>query len=386
MKKSSIIVAFIILLISVGWILSGQIPKKIEEEETDSSLNNITDNKIELVKVRTEKSVSKKFNKLINIQGQTKANRMISISSETLGRIIMINEKKGEKIEKGDLLFKISQDELKIRIDENKARLSSARSQIDERKSKLNEFEIQFNSEKNLFDKGLSSKSKFANAKANLDSARSNLDTAKSNLALVKSELDLINNELEKTIINAPFDGIMTTGHMEIGEFVQPGSVLANFIELDPILAIGYVSEKELKSFSLGSNAFITTSLNDKIKGEISYISPIAEEGTRTFRIEITILNKNFLIKDGLTTTIEIQGRQVLAHKISPSILSLMDNGEIGIKIVNKESIVEFFPIDVISDTNQGMWISGIPDTSDIIVVGQEYATIGKKVDQKLIN
>ena len=135
----------------------------------------------------------------------------------------------------------------------------------------------------------------------------------------------------------------------------------------------------------MGSNSYITTSLNDNIKGIISYISPTAEEDTRTFRIEITIPNQDFSIKDGLTATIKIEGRQVKAHKISPSILSLMDNGEIGIKIVNNNNIVEFFPVEVVSDTNEGMWISGIPEVSNIIVVGQEYASVGKKVNYKSI-
>lgn len=370
MKKSSIIVALIILLIVTGWIVSGQFFKNnddIEELESEK----INNKEIELVKVRTENSSAINFNKLINIQGQTKANRKISISAEVAGKIKMINNKKGIKINKGDLLFKISQDELKIRLDENKAKLSSANSQ-------LQEYIIQFNSEKSLYEKGLSSKS-------NLATAQTNLDSGKSNLTLIESELDSINNELQKTIINAPFDGIMISGHAEVGEFVQTGYVLANFIELDPILVIGYVSEKELKNFYLGSNSYITTSLNDNIKGIISYISPTAEEDTRTFRIEITIPNQDFSIKDGLTATIKIEGRQVKAHKISPSILSLMDNGEIGIKIVNNNNIVEFFPVEVVSDTNEGMWISGIPEVSNIIVVGQEYASVGKKVNYKSI-
>ena len=62
-----------------------------------------------------------------------------------------------------------------------------------------------------------------------------------------------------------------------------------------------------------------------------------------------------------------------------------MDNGEIGIKIVNNNNIVEFFPVEVVSDTNEGMWISGIPEVSNIIVVGQEYASVGKKVNYKSI-
>ena len=246
--------------------------------------------------------------------------------------------------------------------------------------------EIQYNSEKSLFDNELSSKSKLATAQSNLDSAKSKLDGARSNLALVKSELDSINNELEKTIIKAPFDGIMTSEHLEVGEFVQPGTTLTTFVELDPILVVGFISEKELKNITGSKKAYVSTMLNKKIQGNITYISSIAEEETRTFRIEITLSNKDYVIKDGLTASIEIQGEKVKAHKISPSILSLRDNGDVGIKIVNENNIVEFYTIEVISDTSDGMWITGIPNTSNIIVVGQDYAPIGDKVNLDKIN
>ena len=66
--------------------------------------------------------------------------------------------------------------------------------------------------------------------------------------------------------------------------------------------------------------------------------------------------------------------------------MSLKDDGNVGIKIVNKNNIVEFYPIEVVLDTNEGMWISGIPKKSNIIVVGQEYAPIGEEVNFENIN
>ena len=96
--------------------------------------------------------------------------------------------------------------------------------------------------------------------------------------------------------------------------------------------------------------------------------------------------NEKYKIKDGLTSSIEIQVEQINAHKISPSILSLKDDGTIGIKIINEENLVEFYKIEVVSDTNNGMWITGIPNFSSIIVVGQEYVQIGEKVNFEKIN
>lgn len=356
MKKTSILTAILILAITSIWIASGQFEPNLDESNNEEV--QVNEETIKKINVRTKNSLAEEINKSIIIQGQTNANKIINIKSETQGKIVKINDKIGKKIKKGELLFKISEKDLIINL--------------DERKSKFKEMEIKYNAEKNLFQKGLSSEAKLAVAK-------SNLETAKSNYEFIK-------NEIDKTNIFSPFDGILTSEHLEIGEYVQPGTIIGNIVELDPILVIGYASEKQLKNLKINSKAIVKTSLNEKYEGVITYISPIAEKGTRTFKIEIKISNTDLIIKDGLTASIEIQGEKILAHKISPSILTLKDNGEVGIKIVNNNNFVEFYQINVVSDTNEGMWISGIPNNSNIIVVGQEYASVGEEVNFEKIN
>ena len=76
----------------------------------------------------------------------------------------------------------------------------------------------------------------------------------------------------------------------------------------------------------------------------------------------------------------EIYTNKILAHKISPSILLLSDNGTIGVKSVNNNNIVEFLPIKIIEDTNDGIWVTGIPNLSNLIVVGQGFVETGQEV------
>ena len=352
MRKSSIFVALSILILTIIWIGSGQLNQK-QEKDNSKEISEISKTQKNEINVRIKNSTGQEIYKIISIQGQTTANKVINIKSETSGKIKKINKSVGSKINKNELIFKISEEDLIINL--------------DEKKSKFQEMQIEYDAVKSLYESGLSSDSKLAKAK-------SNLETAKSNYISVK-------NEIEKTNIYSPFDGILTSNHLEVGEFVQPGTTLGVFIELNPILIIGYVSEKELKNLEINSKALVTTSLEKDVEGLISYISPIAEKDTRTFRIEIKVSNDNLEIKDGLTASIVIQGEKVEAHKISPSILSLKDDGNVGIKIVNNKNIVEFFPIEVVSDTNEGMWISGIPKKSNIIIVGQEYAPVGEEVN-----
>ena len=77
---------------------------------------------------------------------------------------------------------------------------------------------------------------------------------------------------------------------------------------------------------------------------------------------------------------ISIVKGNVLAHKISPSILALGNSGELGVKVIDSENIVQFKEINVIEDTSDYMLVSGLSQKERIIIVGQQYVSAGEKV------
>ena len=118
-----------------------------------------------------------------------------------------------------------------------------------------------------------------------------------------------------------------------------------------------------------------------KKNGIISFISPSAETSTRTFEITIEADNKDLSYKSGITTKIVIKGSELKAHKIPPSILTLLDDGTVGVKAVDNDNKVTFYPTKTIKDTIDGMWVSGLPETVNLIVSGQEYISIGETIN-----
>ena len=92
-------------------------------------------------------------------------------------------------------------------------------------------------------------------------------------------------------------------------------------------------------------------------------------------------LLKEYLVKIFLSTKIIIKGSELKAHKIPPSILTLLDDGTVGVKAVDSENKVTFYPTKTIKDTIDGMWVSGLPETVNLIVSGQEYISIGEKIN-----
>jgi len=78
-----------------------------------------------------------------------------------------------------------------------------------------------------------------------------------------------------------------------------------------------------------------------------------------------------------------IEGSELLAHKIPPSILTLQDDGTIGVKALDENNTVIFYPIQKVKDTIDGMWVSGLPNEINLIISGQEYVSSGQIIELK---
>ena len=185
--------------------------------------------------------------------------------------------------------------------------------------------------------------------------------------------------ELNRTEVKAPFRGYVER-IVKPGNLLNRGQICAVIIELDPLTFVAEVPEAEIKSIVKGQKVLIELVTGETITSKLSFVSKSATPATRSFRVEAEVENSKGAIRDGITGTMKIYTNKILAHKISPSILLLSDNGTIGVKRVNSNSIVEFLPIKIIEDTNDGIWVTGIPNLSNLIVVGQGFVENGQEV------
>ena len=76
-----------------------------------------------------------------------------------------------------------------------------------------------------------------------------------------------------------------------------------------------------------------------------------------------------------------VRKREATNPEISPSILALGDEGQLGVKVIAKGNEVEFKDIKIIEDTNEYMLVTGLNEKEKIIIVGQQYVSNGEKVN-----
>ena len=328
------------------------------------------------------------------LRGETQAARTVTARAETNGLIINTPLRKGTFVGEADVLCQLDPGTRAANLSDARARLDSARARVpetqarlEEAKAKLDEAKINFNAANKLSEGGFASESRVANAQATVRSAeaavasaKAGFDTTRSGIQSAEAAVASAEKEIERLTIRAPFAGLLETDTAELGSLLQPGAACATIIQLDPIKLVAFVPETEWSRVHLGAPAMARLISGREVTGAVTYLSRSADPLTRTFRVEIEVANSDLSIADGQTAEIVIGADGSLAHLLPQSALTLNDEGALGIRAVGAGNIVEFHPVTLIRDTVDGVWLADLPETLDVITIGQEFVRAGVKV------
>jgi multidrug efflux system membrane fusion protein len=272
---------------------------------------------------------------------------------------------------------------------EARARVPETQAKLNEAQARLTEAKINFNAANKLSEGGYASETRVASAEASVRaaeagvaSATAGFETTRSRIQSAEASVAIAKKEIERVSLKAPFSGILETDTAELGTLLQPGALCAEIIQLNPIKFIGFAPETELNRIVKGSSATAKLINGKEIQGKVTFISRSADQTTRTFRVEIEADNSDLSISKGQTSEILIASDGTQAHLLPQSALTLDDNGALGVRTVDDASKVLFVETDIIRDTMKGVWLKGLPERTNVIIIGQEYVTDGVEVKQ----
>lgn len=348
-----------------------------------------------LVKVQVRRLSGQQVDSAVILRGETEAARQVDVRSETSAVVMSEPLRKGAQVEQGDALCVLDPGTREAALEEARARLTEAESRVPEAEARLSEAEarleeakINQNAAARLSEDGFASQTRLASADAAVAAANAGVSTATSGLRAARSGIEAATaavaaaeKEIERLTISAPFSGLLESDTAELGSLLQPGALCATVIRLDPIKLVGFVPETEVNRVSLGAMAGARLAAGgEEVTGQVTFLSRSADPQTRTFRVEIEVPNDDLRIRDGQTAEIAIASAGVKAHLLPQSALTLNDDGTLGVRLVDEDAVVSFAPVEIMRDTMDGTWVTGLPDVANVIVVGQEYVTAGVTV------
>ncbi|HGG05782.1 MAG TPA: efflux RND transporter periplasmic adaptor subunit [Aliiroseovarius sp.] len=263
-------------------------------------------------------------------------------------------------------------------LESTKAGVQSAKSQLEGALAGVQSAKSQIEAAKAGIE---SAKSQVESAAAGVQSAKSQVENAKAGVQSAEAAVAAAEREISRLEIHAPFGGLLETDTAELGSLLQPGAPCATIVQIDPIKLVGFVPEVSVDKVHTGVVAGGRLTNGTELVGRVTFVSRVSDPLTRTFRVEIEVPNPDQTISDGLTVEILISSDGRSAHLLPQSSLTLDDEGNLGVRVVADGDQAKFAPVELIRDSIEGVWVSGLPPEVAVIIVGQDYVKDGVPLD-----
>jgi multidrug efflux system membrane fusion protein len=351
-RRSSILIATVIAIALAVWMGSGWLQEAMNPPDLPPARSNTAGTSERPIQVMVRESVARNLTRQIEASARTEPNRIVEIRAETEGAIVELGAERGSRVTQGELIAAID--------------MRDRRAQLQEADARIVQTQLQFEAAKRLEGQRFVSDAQIAEAEAQLVAAR--------------AQRERVALDIARTRIRAPFDALIQERDVEIGDYVKSGDAVALLVDTDPMIVVAQVNERQVAPLVAGSKGTVRLIDGSSHEGTIRYLAPVADVGTRTFRVEVAIPNPDNRIRAGMTAELELSAEEITAHAVSAALFTLADDGTIGVKTVDEFDRVEFHPVELVGSTPDGALVTGLPHTIRIISVGQGFVTEGQSV------
>ena len=338
--------AFLVIAI-VGWMGSGFVLPSEDEEEPI-----VVRADVQPVAVAVTTSVAETVTQFYQAEGQAQPDRDTNVRAEISGDIAEVLVSKGQDIEAGAVIARF--DATNNDAEANRAAQQLAQAQRE------------FDNAEQLLARGVSTADRVSQARAAL--------------AAAQAQVTEVEQDAKALTITAPFAGRIETLNIDEGEFISAGSEVGRIVDITPLTVAIQVPQQSLTRLAIGQTATVRFITGEERTGTLTFVGTSAAAETRTFLAEVEVTNDDRAIPAGISAEVVIPTGDATAHFLSPSIVSLNTEGTLGVKTVDADNMVAFYPIQMVKAQIDGIWVTGLPKTVDVITVGQGYVNKGEIV------
>jgi len=283
-------------------------------------------------------------------------NRVVKIAAEVAGAIKRIPPKEGSRVQAGDVLVHLNTDLITPQVEIAKA---------------------QYNRDKIQYDR--------ISALIKTDAAsRNDLDDATTKLATSQAQLQEVQARLERARIVAPIAGVLNNLPLEEGEYVQAGVPVAEVVETDPVKVVVHVPERDIAFFSAGQKAQILANIKGQeqsMTGTTTFISEVADQQTRSTRMEVTVANKEGTLRSGQIVRARLT-RRVLENAIMIPLLAVIPLEEGYAVYVVESGQAQRREVALGSIKGDRVQVTaGLKPGDQLIIAGHRFVAPGQKVN-----
>jgi len=222
---------------------------------------------------------TERVDNVLAVSGTIQANDMVELKAELSGRLMKLNAKEGAYVQKGELIAKINDEELKAQL-VKLGYLEKRAKDAEARQKRL------------LAIEGIS---------------REEYDMAENNVNTTRADKELLLVQLAKTEIRAPFSGKLGLKAISEGAFLTPGTLITTLVQTNPVRIDFSIPEKYTGQIRVGSSVRFTTEGNAASRtARITAVSPLIDESLRTLRVRAYAANPDGRLVPGMFVRLEV--------------------------------------------------------------------------------
>jgi RND family efflux transporter MFP subunit len=262
-----------------------------------------------------------------NASGYVVAQRRASVASKATGRLEVLAVQEGSRVEQGDVLAELENNDLKAESAQVVAQLAGARADLIRAETERNTAERNFRRYRNLWEQKVVAKADFENTEDHYTRTRASVDSARANIRALEAALNRASVLIEYTVIRAPFDGVVLTKNADVGEVVAPfGSsinskaAVVTMADLSSLMVQADVSESFLpKVHSDQACEIQLDALPDtRFPGKVNTIVPTADRTKGTVMVKVAFDRLDPRILPEMSAKVAFLTRPLSAPELRP--------------------------------------------------------------------
>lgn len=320
--------------------------------------------------VRYTEVVDRPVRRDVTLPGTVESRKASVVASEVAGQVVEILANEGDRVKQGQLLARLRKVDLELLIRAEQGRLEEARSRLELASSQL--------------ERARSLHADEVISQNDLDNALAEQAAWTGRVEEHQAELERLRVALVRSDIPAPFGGVVTARHTEVGEWIAVGGAVVDLLALDDLRVRLDVPERyfDLIEPGLGARVRFDALPELGLEGRVEAVIPQADPRARTFPVQLRIPNPEGRVGVGMLAQVELSlGSSYTAALVPKDALVRQGSREFVYRITEEETVE---PVDVTSGPGLGAWVAvdgELRPGERVVVRGNERLFPGQAVE-----
>jgi RND family efflux transporter MFP subunit len=264
---------------------------------------------------------------LLNASGYVVPQRQAAVAAKITAQLVWLGVEEGDVVQKGQLIARLEDRDLKAARNQASANLKVARSNLQSARAELNDADADFHRQKELLDAGFISRSDFDQAEARYLRAKAAVGGGEAAVHAAQAALKAAEVNLEYTRIRAPFDAVVLTKNADVGDIVTPigaaaeaKAAVVTIADMASLQVEADVSESNLEKVKKGQPCVIQLDAlpGARFDGAVHMIVPTADRTKATVMVKVSFARLDPRILPEMSVRVAFLSHPVAAGEKKP--------------------------------------------------------------------